>query len=70
MVGTEQENFWSPRLPEMVFAVPHGGRLYKVVPRPHNTKRQHVQNSLLAMGRYYLYTVFVNKFCTHYLGLN
>ncbi len=26
---------WSPRLPEMVFTVPHSSRLYKVVPSPH-----------------------------------
>ena len=27
----------SPRSPEMVFTVPHGSRLYKVVPSPHKT---------------------------------
>ncbi len=44
---------WSPGLLEIVFTAPHGGGLYKVVPS--HTKRQHVQNYLLAVGIYYLY---------------
>ncbi len=64
---------WSPRLPEMVFTAPHGGRLYKVVPRPHKTST--CSKLFACCGKCYLYicqlslhtctlVIFVRQVCT------